>query len=279
MGKKLNIENPKLITEKIQWLKLYDNIPEKEYFTDKLKAPILVKEILEKNQFNKTYKLLFKPVLGVWNNFEEIKFEKLPNKFVLKTNHGCNMNYLVFNKTELINNKEEMSKLKDLTQNWLKCNYAFVSGFELQYKNIEPKLFAEPLYTGKKDRVTELGVYCFNGEPEYIQICTFFELNNRKSTKKYQFNTFYDKYWQIQEFSVDKKPCKILLPPIRHFYPVLKIAKELSKNFKFVRVDFLLANEDKDLYFQEMTFTPYSGFRQIYPEKYDSIIGKLLKIK
>ena len=277
MGKKLNLEKPKLFSEKIQWLKLYDNNEKKTLYSNKLIAPILVKNKLKESNCCKNTQLLFKPVLNIWNNFNEINFQKLPEQFILKANHGCNMHYMVLSKKELLKNKQEMEYLEKETENWLKCNYAFVSGFELQYKNIEPKLFAEPLIIDKNYRLTEVSIFCFNGNPEIIQVTSFYELDKKK-TKRYQFNTFYDKYWQKLDFSVDKPACTILLPPLRHFYILLKLSKELSKDFKFVRIDFMLANMDKDIYFQEMTFTPYSGFRKIYPAKYDRKLGDLLTL-
>lgn len=273
--KELNITSPKRLTEKIQWLKLNDNIERKRIYTNKLTAPIMVQQDLKNLKNNP---LLYKTILGIYNSFDEINFDSLPNSFVIKANHGSSMNHLVFNKESLINNKEELIKLKYKTQKWLETNYAYVSGFELQYDYIKPQLFIENLYIDNDYRLTEVSVYCFNGSPEIIQLTTFCNQDTCFENRMYQFNTFYDKYWQIQEFSVDEKPCKLLMKPIRHFYPILKISQELSKSFKFVRVDFLLANRDKDLYFQEMTFTPYSGFRRIYPDIYDRKLGDLLEL-
>lgn len=85
-GKTLNLDNPKTFNEKIQWLKLYDNSPLKTQLADKY----LVREWI-KEQIGEEYLI---PLLGVWDNFDDIDFDKLPNQFVLKANHGCAWNII-----------------------------------------------------------------------------------------------------------------------------------------------------------------------------------------
>ena len=114
--KKLNLENPKTI----QWLKLYDSTPIKTQLTDKY----LVREYVS-DKIGEKYLI---PLLGAYKKFEDINFNDLPNKFVIKCNHGSGFNIIVKNKTNL-----NISKIKSKLNNWMKENYAFSSGLELHY--------------------------------------------------------------------------------------------------------------------------------------------------
>ena len=61
-------------------------------------------------------------LLGVWEKAEDIDFDKLPDKFVLKCNHGCAMNILVHDKLKL----DRQKTVKQLNE-WLKVDLSAVS--------------------------------------------------------------------------------------------------------------------------------------------------------
>ena len=128
--KELDLENPKTFNEKIQWLKLYDSTPIKTKLADKY----LVREWV-KEKIGEEYLV---PLLGVWDKFDDIDFDKLPDKFVLKCNHGCGWNLIVTDKSKI--DKVEAKKKFD---KWMNTNFAFCNGLELHYKNIQPKIIAE----------------------------------------------------------------------------------------------------------------------------------------
>lgn len=129
-GKVLNLKNPGTFNEKIQWLKLYDNSELKTRLSDKYEVRDWVKE-----KIGEEYLI---PLLGVWNHTEDIEWQKLPEKFVLKATHGSGWNILVNKKSQMDRTAVDQ-KLND----WLNMNWAFLAGLELQYKNIVPRIIAE----------------------------------------------------------------------------------------------------------------------------------------
>lgn len=253
-GKPLNLENPQTLSEKIQWLKLYDSTPIKTRLADKYLVRDWVKE-----KIGEKYLV---PLLGVYNSFDEIDFDKLPNKFVLKANHGSSWNIVVKDKSKF--NKENAKRLFGI---WLKTNFAFRSGLELHYKNIKPKIIAEKFIDGD---MHDYRILCFNGEPKII-----WDDKDVVNSAKHSRN-IYDTNWNLlpvglvypRRDKIDKKP--------ELLDQMLECAKKLCKEFNLVRVDFFITNGK--LYFSELTFTPHTGLFKWDPPKYDKIFGDMLTL-
>ena len=150
-GKSLDLISPKSFNEKIQWLKLYNSTPLKTILADKYLVRNYVKE-----KIGEGYVL---PLLGVYDSFEEIDFDKLPNEFVLKANHGSGWNLIVKDKMDIDYND---AKKKFFV--WTRTNFAFKNGFELHYANILPKLIVEEYHPCKY----EYQFWCFNGNPHFV---------------------------------------------------------------------------------------------------------------
>ena len=153
----LNLNNPKTFCQKIQWLKLFDINPLKTQLADKF----LVKKWVE-NKIGIEYII---PTIGAWDKFEDINFNSLPEKFVLKCNHGSAMNLIVTNKTKI-----NFIKAKQNFNKWMNINYAFVNGLELEYKNISRKIIAEEYIENYNNEILDYKLWCFNGECEYIVV-------------------------------------------------------------------------------------------------------------
>lgn len=128
-GRIINLKNPRLFTEKIQWLKIYDCTPIKTRLADKIAVREWVKGKIGEKYLKKVY--------GIYEKYEDINFSKLPKEYVIKTNHGCNMQLLVIE-----GGKPDKSQ-KERFNNFLKINYAYKSGYEMQYKDIKPLIFTE----------------------------------------------------------------------------------------------------------------------------------------
>lgn len=143
-----NFQSPKGFNEKIQWLKLYDSTPIKGMLADKYAVRSWVKE-----KIGEKYLI---PLLGVFDKFEDIDFNKLPDKFVLKTNHASSTNVLVKDKMKL-----NLFETKLKFHRWLSTNYAFKMGFELHYGLIKPKIICEK-FMGNGDLV-DYKFFCFQG--------------------------------------------------------------------------------------------------------------------
>lgn len=204
------------------------------------------------------------PLLGVWDRYQDIDFEKLPEKFVLKTNHGVGMNLVVTNK-ENINHYIEKIRFN----RWLNKNFAYIGGLELQYKNIEPKLIAEEYIVDSNGELNDYKFMYFNGKPYYCWVDI-----GRYSD---HYRNVYDMDWNIQPWNYIKSnnsPKNI--PKPKNFDKMISLATILCKGFSHVRVD--LYNVDGEIYFGEMTFTSASGLGFFNPKEYDYKIGKLWHI-
>lgn len=262
-GKWLNLKSPKTFCEKIQWLKLNDNIPLKTELTDKLSAKKYIEKVLPELKIAKVYK--------VFDSLDNLDFSDLPDSFVLKTNHACRTNMLIENKNTLT--KKEINQIKKYFKNVFKLDYSFWAGFELQYLPIKPKLYAEEyLFHEKNMTIIEYEVYCFNGKPEFVRV-----LPTYMSEYGPFFNAFYfDREGKEVDLNIFFGNTRKTFAPNENTKKIFEYADKLSKDFKFVRVDFLEAKGE--LYFAEMTFTPYSGVINFKPEIYDYILGDKLKL-
>ncbi len=256
LHKDLDLENPKTFNEKLQWYKLnyFPNNPLVVQCTDKY----LVRDYIESKGLGKYLTNL----LGAWDDATEIEWDKLPDKFMLKCNHGCAYNILCSNKKEL-NIKNTTKQLNK----WLKEDFGAFN-IEIHYSKIKKHKIICEEYLG--DVITDYKFYCFKGVPK------FFYVSN---------DLIHDRQAQIGFFNIDGSK----LPLVREDYKnideinlpefyneMLEVAKQLCSDFPFVRVDFFIANGT--FYFAELTFTPSAAMMPLKPEKYDLEWGNLLTI-
>ena len=259
MGKKLNLKNPKTLNEKMQWLKLYDRKPEYTYMVDKITAKDYVA-----NKLGKEYVV---PLLGVWDKPEDIDFDSLPNQFALKVNHGWQMHILVEDKDYFLKNKYKEAKEK--FKKWLKINYEHYS-LEPQYRNITPRIFAEYLRKIENlEHISDHKVYCFNGEPKFIEHTISYDLKNPRCS-------FHDTNWNKLPFAYYNPPYEGTVEKPENLEKMIEISKKLSEEFSFVRVDFSIT--PKELHIGEMTFTPASAMMNFSPSEYNKILGDMIKL-
>ena len=256
LKKQLHLENPKTFNEKLQWLKLY-YFPNNSTVVD-CADKYTVRKYLEQ----KGYKDLLVPLIDSWETVDEINWDALPNQFVLKCNHGCAYNVVCSNKGNL-NIRKTQKKLKK----WMAEDFGAFN-IELHYSKIKKHRIICEQFLG--ETITDYKFFCFNGEPKCIYVSTdlvhdrqaeigFFNLDGSKMPLKR------DDYTDISQ---------IKLPP---FYEDMKsIAKELCKEFPFVRVDFFVTNDK--YYFAELTFTPGACMMPFNPDKYDLKWGEQLDI-
>lgn len=242
MGENFDIDKVHTFNEKIQWLKAYNSTPLKTLCSDKYEVRSYIKE--------KAGEKYLVPILGVWNNFDEIDFNKLPQKFVLKATHGSGTNIIVKDKS-LLNKKDAKQKIEI----WLKMNYAYLMGFELHYRDIKPKIVAEKYIEQIDGNLYDYKIHCFNGNPKFVQL-----IGDRDFKKHTGKQVFLDLDWKVLPFTTGDYPAferKINCP--KNFENIIELAKKLSENFNYVRVD-LYNIDDETILFGELTFTPLSGF-------------------
>ena len=255
LHKKLNLDEPQTFNEKLQWLKLYNRKPEYTRMVDKFEAKKYVSE-----RIGEQYII---PTLGVWDCFDQINFDILPNQFVLKCTHDSGGLVICRDKKGI--NKE---KIRKKIQKCMKKNYYWL-GREWPYKNVKPRIIAEEYMEDKSGGLTDYKFYCFNGKPEFLYISTGME--NHKTARI----SFVTMDWEFAPFGrTDYKPFDILPGKPKNFDKMVEIAGELSKGHPFLRVD--LYEVDAKIYFSELTFSPNAGMMPFEPECYDKMLGDML---
>ena len=252
----LNIEQPRAFNEKIQWLKLYDSTPIKTKLSDKF----LVREWV-RAKIGEEYLI---PLLGVYDDFHEIDFKKLPNQFVIKCNHGKKYNIIVKNKTQL-----NLAKTESKIERWMNENYAFISGLELQYRDIKPKIIIEKYMNDSIGYLKNYKFSCFNGKPIFIYI----DIDISPSEKR---RNIYDLNWKQLPYKINSNYLNFPSPKKPKFLEkMLDLSSILSKNFVYVLVGFYVI-KDK-IFFDKMDFSPLSGTEEITPKKFERKLSSLIK--
>ena len=259
MGYKLPLDSPRTLNEKLQWLKLHDHNTLYTQIVDKY----LVRDYI-RNRLGEKYLI---PLYGVWSKFSDIDFSKLPNQFVLKTNHDSGGIYICRDKKTF-----DRKSAKQKINKSLKYNFYYF-GMEWPYKNVKPKIIAEKYMTdgNGKDGFTDYKFFCFNGYVDCVMVC----LDRFTSDTKFYF---FDSDWNLKRINKRGKaaPEGFSLPRPAFINEMFQIAQELSKGIPFVRVD--LYQSDGQVYFGEMTFYPDSGYdTNLLPET-DEYFGKLVDL-
>jgi hypothetical protein len=253
-GRELDLSNPRTYDEKIQWSKLFDSTPIKTRLADKYLVRDWIKEKIGEKYLTKLY--------GVWDRFDDIDFDSLPDSFVLKTNHGSKFNYIVPDKSRF-----KKSDARWRFNIWMKINYAYSNGFEMHYRDIKPKIIAEEYLSVKSGELPDYKISCFGGKPYVIQFLT-----DRSSTIKI---AAYDSEWNKLDLRFGAKADEIGRPKPECLDEMVRVASILSEGFNFVRVD-LYVLDDNSIRFGEMTFAPASGHhRWREDEDWDLPLGNL----
>ncbi len=258
MKKNLNIKDPVNYNEKLQWLKLHNR---KEIYT-KMVDKYEVKEYV-KNIIGEEYII---PTIGIYNKFEDIEFEKLPNQFVIKCTHDSGGIVICKDKT-LFNYKKAKKKINKC----LKHNF-YYGQREWPYKNVKPRVLIEKYMEDNINKsMRDYKFFCFNGEPKLMYISE--GLENHATAKI----SFYDMDFKITDCKrSDYKQLDYTPKKPKNFELMKKFAAILSKNIPHIRVDFYEINEK--LYFGELTFFTCSGFMPFESEKWNNELGELINI-
>lgn len=258
VGKNCNLQNPKTFNEKLQWLKLYYKKSEHTQMVDKYKVRQYVKE-----KIGEEYLI---PLLGVYDNFEEIEFNKLPNDFVIKCNHDSGSVFICRDKERL-----DIEELKSRIDQCMNTNYYYGS-FEWPYKNIKPSIIIEKYLNNKmSDDIIDYKFFCFDGIPKFLYVSE--GLENHKTARI----SFYDMNYDEVNFSRSDYMQFTLKPKKPQNFEKMKLlATCLANKEPFVRVDFY--EMEGEIYFGELTFFPCSGYIPFAPCEYDEKLGELLKL-
>lgn len=259
-GARIDLNNPRTFTEKINWLKLHDHQERYTEMVDKLLAKEYVGKLIGEEYII--------PTLGVWENADNIQPDTLPSKFVLKCNHDSGSVVICRDKGSF-----DFSAAKRKLNKHLKKD-AFSWGREWPYKNISRKVFAEELLEcadNPEADVLDYKFFCFGGKPIYCQV-----ISERTTSEKIDF---FDLEWNHQPFiglTSATKNSDQLIPRPESFDKMVKLAKVLSCGMAFCRVDFY--NIDGKLYFGEITLYPNAGFGVFLPSEWNERLGDLIDL-
>lgn len=259
LKRKLDLNNPITLNEKLQWMKFNDRNPLYSMVSDKLAVRPYIKE-----QIGEKYLV---PLIGSWNKFEDINFELLPNQFVLKCNHDSGGLVICKEKEKLDRNYTENKINKSLKRKF------YYVGREWQYKSIKPCIIAEKLLLDENGKEpVDYKFSCFNGKVDHILVCM-----DRFSEGGVKFYLF-DKEWNFLRYNKgdENLPKNFTINKPENLDEMVKIAEKLSKPFSFARID--LYNLNKKVYFSEITLSPNSGFDTDITYETDKLLGDKLHI-
>lgn len=258
IGRKLDWENPKTYTEKVQWLKLYDQKPEYTIMVDKY----LVKDYIA-NRIGKKYII---PTLGVWNHAEDIDFSALPKQFVLKCTHDSGGLVICKDKSQI-----DQKKVKREFSKALKMRF-YMEGREYQYQNVVPRVLAES-YIEQEDGGApwDYKVLCFGGKAKLIEVHT-----GRYSENHSQ--TFYDLNWKPTGISQGGKETisKVPIPKPLCFDELIEKSEILAQGTRHIRVDWYIINNQ--LLFGEITLYDGCGMEPFTTYEDDLLLGSWIDI-
>lgn len=257
LKRKLNSNHPQTLNEKLNWLKFNDRNPFYSIVVDKYANRNYIKSLIGEEYLV--------PLLGVWDRFDDINFDKLPEKFVLKCNHDSGGLVICRDKKHL-----DIPSAKKKIENSLKCKFYYV-GREWQYKNIKSKIICEKLLGDEKGYPTDYKFMCFNGEVDNVMVC----YGRETGTPKYYF---LDINWNLKRYNGwgTKAPQSFTIPKPENFEKMIRIAEILSNPYYFARID--LYNINGKIYFSEITLTPNSGFDANITKEADQLLGSKLHL-
>ncbi len=260
-GKTLNLKNPSTFNEKLQWLKLYNRVNLYTILVDKYEVKEYIKPLIGEEHII--------PTLGVWDKFDDIDFNKLPQRFVLKCTHDSGGLVICTDKSKL-----NIATAKQTLSASLKKDY-YSWGREWPYKNIKPRIIAEKYMSNsqlgvEEDELTDYKIYCFNGKAKLMMIAT-----GRFSKEQTHFD-YFDRSGTWLDLNWGKPRSKSEPTKPEKFEELFQFAEKISKGIPHVRVDLYVIADV--IYFGEMTFFDDGGFGKLSPEEWEYKLGNWLEL-
>lgn len=252
----LHLRPPKTFNEKLQWLKLHCDDPKRKLMVDKFEVKSVVGDII-----GKQYVI---PTLGVWDSFDEIDFDALPDKFVLKCTHDSGGIVICTNKDTF-----DFKKAKMIIDRHLKSDYYNLYR-EFGYQFVPHRIIAEEYLTDESGwQLKDYKVFCFNGEPKFVEVDYDRYVGHKLNV--------YDLEWKFMDFYMTSpNDCNVKIPRPSQLEKMIEMARKLARDEVFVRVDFYSVGDD--LYFGELTYYPGNGCIDFHPNEYDRVLGDMLKL-
>lgn len=257
VGRVPDWDAPRTFNDKIQWLKLHGTTPLMTRLADKFAVREWVAE-----KVGERYLI---PLLGVWDRPEDIEFDRLPARFVLKATHASGWNIVVRDRRRI---REE--RIRELFRKWLATDFAFYGTFEMHYSGIKPRIVAEEYVENTDNDLNDYKFWCFGGRCEYVQF-----LSKRRTGGLDM--AFFDRDWNLMPFVYDHPRNPSPPPRPDNLEEMIGIAEKLSEGFPHVRVDLYRLN-DGSIRFGELTFMSASGTAGWDPPEWNARLGELFSI-
>ena len=262
-------KNPRTLNEKVTWMEVMTDTSKWTEYTDKYEVRKHIEELGLKDILTECY--------GVWDRVEDIDFDKLPDKFVLKCTHDCGSTVIVRDKNKM-NKKEVMEFLSKCVSK----RYGYDS-CEPHYTFIKPRLMAESLI--EMDNTDEFSsattvdhkIRCIDGKAQYDMVCYDRNLESGSGGSK----TVYDLYdihtWQpMRQYLADTGVQYKNVPWPENLEKMIEIAETIAQGFPQVRVD--LYNVKGRIFFGEMTFYAFSGMNNHFTMEFQRMIGDRIRL-
>jgi len=251
-GRFLSLRRPRTFNEKLQWYKLHYRDPLMVILADKYAVRRYLEAAGHADLLNELY--------GVYDRVEEIDFDSLPQRFVLKATHGSNMNIICRDKKTL-----DREECRVVMKNWLATKY-YHSGRQWAYKDIPPRLVCEKYLENEEfGELLDYKFYCFGGKPEFLWVCS-----GRYGAGGVKYNA-YDMDWRRIRVFKGKPGSELDIQKPAGFEAMVAVARDLCGKFPFIRVD--LYSVAGRLVFGEFTFYPDSGTVPFTPDRYNYYFG------
>ena len=259
-GRKINFKNPVGYNEKLQWLKVNDRRPEYSKLVDKLAVREHIDQVMGEGY-------MF-PLLGYWESFDQIDFDKLPNQFVIKCNHDSGSTKVITDKSALT--EQDFKEMRKFYKGRLKHDF-FHAGREYPYKGMKRYIMAEQLMideSAPEKSIEDYKFFCFDGEPKLMFVAT-----DRSTDCKFDF---YDMdFNHLDIYNIHPNTDKVIEKPAM-FEEMKAIAAKLSQGMRHVRIDLYELNGK--IYFGEYTFFHGGGFQLFQPEEWERRLGDWIDI-
>ncbi|MBC5620742.1 MULTISPECIES: ATP-grasp fold amidoligase family protein [Butyricimonas] len=259
MGSLPDLKKPEAFTEKLQWIKLYDRKPIYHDMVDKVEMKKFVAD-----RIGLMYTI---PTIGVWDNFDDIDFDALPEKYIIKCTHDSG-SYVICTPQAPLDIEKVRQKLKKA----FKHDY-YIYSREWPYRGLKKRIIIEPLLIDSSgaNYLTDYKFYCFNGEPKF-----FYITSDRGSKLGLTEDFFYIDGTPCEFTQVGERRAPVCPPLPRNLSKMIEFSRVLSANTYHIRIDFYEVNER--IYVGELTFFDGGGFFGFEPKEYNKIIGEWIKL-
>ena len=263
-GRILNLKFPRRFTEKLQVYKLFYRDPQMKICVDKYD----VRSYIEKQGYGH----ILNNCLGIYSSPDDIDFDSLPNRFVIKDTLGGGGNAVI-----IVNDKDRFDVNKVKKQMYLWVNYPIDKkhpGREWVYDGKKHRIIIEEYIESEQSKggLIDYKFFCNYGEPKFIYV-----IADRVIGKSGALGIYTSNFIKMPVVRADEKPLKRTIQKPQNFEEMKKIAAALSKPFPEARID--LYNVEGRIIFGEITFFDGSGYMTFTPDKYDYVLGDMFKFK